>query len=242
MQDRFVGDIGDYGKYGLLRHLCGLREGVEGPALSLGVVWYFNPSDGGPGGGLLDYLMNPERYRPCDPILFHTLFWIAVSNRRSVARVGDSEILPRATRFFDEHVPPDGENRKGWLNRALAETRHCSLAFLDPDNGLANNSHSDDRPSRKHVYLDEVTRFASQTRSVVVYHHLGRQNHSRDINGQAASLRDVGVDKLWVLRFKRISPRAFFVIPGMDHAELLARRLDRFLQGPWGDHFERCRV
>ena len=26
MQDQYVGDIGDFGKYGLLRHLTGMRE------------------------------------------------------------------------------------------------------------------------------------------------------------------------------------------------------------------------
>ena len=38
MQDRFVGDIGDFGKYGLLRALTGTYPEAE-PRLSLGVVW-----------------------------------------------------------------------------------------------------------------------------------------------------------------------------------------------------------
>ena len=29
MQDQYVGDIGDFGKYGLLRHLTGMREDAE---------------------------------------------------------------------------------------------------------------------------------------------------------------------------------------------------------------------
>ncbi len=238
MRDEFVGDIGDYGKYGLLRAICGFRRHDPRDSLSLGVVWYFNPSDGDPGGSRLDYLMDAERFRPCDPALFHTLFWIVVSNRRSVARIRDSEIFPGGTVFFEEHVPPDRGNREGWLDRALAETARPKLVFLDPDNGLANNSRSDDRPSRKHVYLKEVSRFVSQGNSVVIYHHLGRKNHLEDINGQAASLRQVGIDKLWVLRFKRISPRAFFIIPN-GRTELLEKRTRVFLDGPWGQHFER---
>ena len=35
MQNRYAGDVGDFGKYGLLRTLC-----REPPLLSLGVVWY----------------------------------------------------------------------------------------------------------------------------------------------------------------------------------------------------------
>ena len=35
MQDRYVGDVGDFGKYGLLRSLC--RADEHGGALRLGV-------------------------------------------------------------------------------------------------------------------------------------------------------------------------------------------------------------
>ena len=37
MQDRFVGDIGDFGKYGLLRVLAGICPRAE-PLLPLGVA------------------------------------------------------------------------------------------------------------------------------------------------------------------------------------------------------------
>ena len=36
MQDRYTGDVGDFGKYGLLRWLCG----QDAAPLRLGVVWY----------------------------------------------------------------------------------------------------------------------------------------------------------------------------------------------------------
>ena len=36
MQDRFVGDIGDFGKYGLLRAICGIAPRAE-PKRSLGL-------------------------------------------------------------------------------------------------------------------------------------------------------------------------------------------------------------
>ena len=43
MQDRYVGDIGDFVKYGLLRAIRGEK--------SLGVVWYLRPNDGPVGDG-----------------------------------------------------------------------------------------------------------------------------------------------------------------------------------------------
>src|SRR5881628_3576408 len=40
MQDRYVADVGDFGKYGLLRVLCNTTGHESGPRLRLGVVWY----------------------------------------------------------------------------------------------------------------------------------------------------------------------------------------------------------
>jgi len=44
VQDRYAGDVGDFGKYGLLRALCK-------DDLSLGVVWYLVPDEEGTGDG-----------------------------------------------------------------------------------------------------------------------------------------------------------------------------------------------
>ena len=41
MQDRYVGDVGDFVKYGLLRAIRGTKR--------LGVAWYLHP-DAGPAG------------------------------------------------------------------------------------------------------------------------------------------------------------------------------------------------
>ena len=50
MQDRYVGDVGDFGKYGLLGSLCGKDE--YGAALRLGVLWYrFDGKDTSNDGG-----------------------------------------------------------------------------------------------------------------------------------------------------------------------------------------------
>src|ERR1035441_1110889 len=40
MQDRYAGDVGDFGKLGLLRHLCGRASPHTHPTLAPGVIWY----------------------------------------------------------------------------------------------------------------------------------------------------------------------------------------------------------
>ena len=49
MKDQYFGDIGDYGKYGLLRFLA--KKGIK-----IGVHWYLTPSDGSNDGKFTDYL------------------------------------------------------------------------------------------------------------------------------------------------------------------------------------------
>ena len=65
MQDNYIGDIGDYGKYGLLREVCA-------EALSLSVNWYkVVPKKVGKqdDGKFISYLDNPRFYREYDPTL-----------------------------------------------------------------------------------------------------------------------------------------------------------------------------
>ena len=80
MQDRYVGDVGDFGKYGLLRYLTGQREApsTSDMPMRLGVVWYLYPdeshnADGKYTGYLDDTLSNHARFRACDPDLYDTM-------------------------------------------------------------------------------------------------------------------------------------------------------------------------
>ena len=106
MQDRYIGDVGDFGKYGLLRWLC--RGDEHGSELRLGVLWYrFDEDDSTAGndGGYIQYLSsNPPRLErslgSCDPDLFDKMLNI-VNDHRSIAAVEAQAILPAETVFFD---------------------------------------------------------------------------------------------------------------------------------------------
>ena len=49
MKNQYVGDIGDYGKYGLLRFLA--ERGIQ-----IGVNWYLTKDDGSTDGKFTKYL------------------------------------------------------------------------------------------------------------------------------------------------------------------------------------------
>ena len=143
MQDRFVGDIGDFGKYRLLRVLTGIRP--KAPRLSLGVVWYVpDPStisETSPSyGQRVEYLNNPHEYKRGDPHLFNILSRIVREDTRSLVAIEDSGVLGKGAgevAFHRDFLLRGWPARHKWLERALAKTEGKDVVFLDPDTGLA---------------------------------------------------------------------------------------------------------
>ena len=109
----YVGDVGDFGKYGLLRSLC---RGVEhSAAFRLGVLWYhFDGDDSAAAndGRHTDYLFAPSRQerflRQCDPDLFEKMLHL-VKNDRSIAAVEANGVLPADTAFFSDGLSFKGD-------------------------------------------------------------------------------------------------------------------------------------
>ena len=65
MQDKYVGDIGDYAKFSLLRALSCDRR--------LGLSWYLFPDEGNNDGRHIDYLGQHTKWRRFDEQTFETL-------------------------------------------------------------------------------------------------------------------------------------------------------------------------
>ena len=219
MQDRYTGDVGDFGKYGLLRALS-LSEITDegGPRLSLGVVWYrYHDESHNADGKHISYL-DPHKqkdYRKCDPELYDCLSEI-VNNRvsRKISEIEKSEILGSKTRYFSEECPGGSrQSRFEWHKRALTKMRGCDLVFLDPDNGLVKDIK--DEVSAKHVYFCEVQDFVYLGGALVFYHHLNRSTtHDRQIEHQLRWLAGKFRDSHHVaaFRYRRGTSRVFFVI------------------------------
>lgn len=249
MQDQYVGDIGDYGKYGLLRALTLPNTPDE---LSLGVVWYLVPNHGPPGDGKhTDYLKNPDRFRSCDPPLFDCLKEIVDSDRRcveSIERAGflPAKYYPRKLTFKDPALDKRPASRQAWLRGAVERVRPCEIVFVDPDNGLEVKSASrHSKKGTKFVYYDELHDYLSRGQSVVVYQHMPRESPDVYVERRVGELRDKLRIRgaLWALLWHPYSPRVYFIIPN-GRETLLRPRIDAMLGGPWGwprpegPHFE----
>jgi len=235
MQNRYAGDVGDFGKYGLLRCLCG-----DPPLLSLGVVWYLvNDEQYNQAGKYTRYLArdHERRFRACDPELYDALRRV-VSDRREVAAVERSGVLGDAA-FFSR--PVDTGNREEWFREALNAVAGRELVFLDPDDGLEmtpmwlNSPHGG-----KFCGYQEVREFLFAGASVVLYQHLGNSEPAeiqvswlcRELTGKVAPPLPP-----FALLFHRGMARAFLVLPQQRHAETIQRGIKQLMASPWYKHF-----
>src|SRR6266516_421350 len=179
MQNRYVGDVGDFAKYGLLRLL------TSETSLSLGVLWWlFADETHNSDGRHVSYLKNPA-FRELDPQLHLILEGLLSAGRRSVRAVAKSGVFSDGTVFFDTPIFKSSSlalsrqlrerQREAWLRKAFKANANCDLIFFDPDNGLETASVSRHSPKGgKYVFWDELTRFWDRGQSLVIYHHLNR--------------------------------------------------------------------
>jgi hypothetical protein len=237
MQNRYVGDIGDFVKFGLLRALS--------PEYKLGVVWYLVPDEAHNGDGRhIGYLedgkrRDGKRWRWLDPDLFDSLHRIVNDGERSVVALERenlvpncqfvSEPLPLPKRFSERH-----DARVKWLKRAKKKIAGCKLVFLDPDNGLQPERFSPTRGKAiKSVSFEDLASFNEEGRTLIVYHHQTHREggHIAEIGYNADRLRTNGFGQVDALRSIPYSPRVFFLLNATD---TIRTRAEEFAK-KWGN-------
>jgi len=174
VQNRYVGDIGDYAKYSLLNSVSrGLR---------LGIAWYLFPNEGHNADGKhIGYLRKPEIWQERDPQLFLTLRSLVESDERNVASLETSGAL-KANIFCSNQLECNSNSylgrktwRQEWFKAVSDKLYGCDIIFADPDNGLMQ-SEKFKLGRRKHwksMPTCEVEELA-RGRCAVIYHHNSR--------------------------------------------------------------------
>lgn len=191
MQDQYTCDVGDFGKYGLLRSICGTVE--DSQPFRLGVVWYRVPNDGGNDGRHVTYLLpqREPRFINCDPELYRHMRQIYQDGLRRVAAIRERHVLGLGTQYyevplsFSEMSKDDRpDHREKWVSTALAAVKGCDIVFLDPDNGMECPSVGKySRKGPKYTFYDEVERFWHESHTL--YHHLcGTRQLSSRLRGE----------------------------------------------------------
>ena len=171
MQNRYVGDVGDFGKYGLLRFLSGMTDEDDLPSLALGVAWYLHPDRCGNADGKFTGYLQPtdanEQYRMCDPALWKRLGQLVCQGARCTHCVQSARILPDNTAYhtaLHQYWPGLPRHlreavREHWLKNAFSATKESELVLLDPDNGIADEAKMFLAAGPRYTYLSDIRRF-----------------------------------------------------------------------------------
>jgi hypothetical protein len=262
MQDRYAGDVGDFGKFGLLRHLCGETAQNKHPRLKPGVIWYrvadeTHNKDGECTGYLVESDTNDRRFRACDPDLYEALRYI-VKTGRSIAALqrvlaGQSPdfragvlLLPGGLYWSD--VVRHGRirvtcPRAEWFQGAMKATAESNLVFLDPDNGIecANLRPTQGR-SRKYVFRSEIRSLVERKPrpNIVIYHHLDHrrgkaiEKTANQLECLSKELALSSAEQPFGVLFHRCTLRAFLILPNQGDRQVLLKRTEALVE-KWSD-------
>jgi hypothetical protein len=249
MQDKYTGDIGDFGKYILLKELVKLSNN----SINLGVNWYlFNQPEKKSGDGkFIDYLDSDTKdfkyYEKCDSILFNQLYNITKGNKRRVSEIEKNSILPYRTRFYSEPIPYFPNNplrqiqaREEWFINSFGLLSDVDFVFLDPDNGINPPNTEKSKPNAaKYVFINEIEKYYSTQKSVLVYQHWDHQSKlSRDEKYSIIAKKTCSVNHIKVLRYKKKSVRDYLLLPQERHLLLIGKLVNFLTASPYNFLFE----
>ena len=213
MQDNYVGDIGDYGKYGLLRM-------IGNGAHTLAVNWYMvKPpvTQKQDDGKYISYLEKPEKYRAFDPVLFDALYQIVmVEKNRSVDRIERAGLFPA---IFYSEIPSIA--RSAWHQNALTKTVGCDTVFLDPDNGLETEQmYLNHSATNKHVRRCELKDYYDRGQNVILYQHRPQMTSKVRCIDTIMKFQQnyLHADAVFLLEFPQFTNRFYFIFSHKKHA------------------------
>ncbi|MBN1195338.1 MAG: hypothetical protein JXA08_08355 [Methanomicrobiaceae archaeon] len=256
MQDHYVGDVGDFGKYGLLNTVleCG------GGGVRLGVNWYYvkGPKQENGDGGYTGYLYpenkNWEKFERCFPEIYVKLKKIVEwkknvdSNQGAIAAVERNEVIRGPVSYYSEpvntphlHHTRREEAREEWFAGSLVCLSDADIIFLDPDNGIQPDSLKKSHArAGKYFFRDECREYCAHGASLILYHHRNRkpkEEYGADIRKLHQAIDPSA--KVFILRFTRFSVRDYIFIAQKEHEELFGRVIRELTSKPRDFLFEK---
>lgn len=212
MQDSYIGDIGDYGKYGLLREVCNTP-------ISLSVNWYkVTPSKIGKqdDGKYINYLHSPSVYGEYDNSLFNSLYKIVITEQdRRIERIEQENLF--SSIYYSE---PLCSSRNLWHAQALHKTKGTDVVFLDPDNGLETSMmYKNNRSTEKHVKWEELRDYYNRGQSVIMYQHRPQMCKKEKCIENVMNFNNTYLcaDYVKLLEFPKFTNRFYFMFIHKNH-------------------------
>ena len=239
MKNQYFGDVGDYGKYGLLRFIA--KRG-----LTIAVNWYLTPDDQSNDGNIRSYLANDSN-RMYDPELFDVLREMSAYKERNVGCFAERELIPGAIYFDDIVQPQHSEStlsmsdkrlaRERWHQRALVGCYGPELVFLDPDNGLRAGSPTARKDAQKFVYASEVYSYYNRGQDVVYYCHKGRRTEAQWEKAKYIMRERCPDAAMLGVTYHRGTQRSYIFVLHPEKEAFYRGLLKDFMETAWKDCF-----
>ena len=233
MQNRYAGDIGDYSKFVLMKHLFEDKD--------IGIVWYLYPDETHNKDGLhIEY----GKYGLTDSVK-EILKNVANSKNRNIDTLMEALYKEgyldgnRIKEFKDlvsvgENMQERCEHRTKWHKRAQEAVKGCPVVFVDPDNGLVKmecygNGH---KKSGKYIFFHEAGEFFEDAKVLIIYQHFPRKKHIEFIEERLEDIkREIPGDYgLYAIKFNKVSPRVYFVLVEKDAKKEFEKNLKEFFE------------
>ena len=243
MQNRYVGDIGDFGKYGLLTTVFSAKQ------LRLGINWYLtDPNE------LKETSRNDGKHteydelRNCDDDLYETLQFLIKENKRTIEEVENRNIFPKDTIFYNNQLSFNGvsgrearlKKRKDWEESGLQALKDSQVVFFDPDNGLEVKSYSKTSiKGIKYAFYGEVARYYEKQKSLIIYQHWDKRIKESEYRKRIRTIYDhvKMAQEIFYLMWNPFPKRCYVFVLQEPHKKLIMLEIKKMLSGKWGEHF-----
>jgi len=236
MQDRYAGDVGDFGKIGMLRQLA--KSGLR-----IGVNWYltYKPEEHINADGKHIGYMNDSLFKGCDDELLKDLRTIT-NGTRSVAALENANLIPYANYYKEILRPGSDKNffRLLWYRNSLEKFKQSDIIFCDPDNGLIVKSVSKKSiKSDKYIISDELVSYYQAGKSIVFYNHRCREQEQVYLQRfQTLMQRNELEGAEWRgLKFIRGTIRDYIFILQPKHSAAVDIAIKNMMKTNWQKHF-----
>jgi hypothetical protein len=228
MKNQYFGDVGDYGKYALLRFLA--KHDIK-----IAVNWYLTADDGSNDGKHVTYLKDAKNRR-YDPELYDVLKKMVSAGIRSVSDFQKKNVIPSAV-YYDALLQIEGttkpkrqENRRLWHENAMKICQKAELVFLDPDNGACEKEPKPSKNSIKYCYADEIADYFEAGHEVVYYCQKGRRTEEQWEKAKNLMKRRLPDACLTAVTFHRGTQRTYIFVLHKENYLRYKELLQSFLK------------
>lgn len=236
MQDRYVGDVGDFGKIGLLRNIS--KSGFR-----VGVNWYltYKPEEHNNADGKHIGYFNDNSFKYCDDELLISLYTIT-KGTRSIEALENANLIPNAI-YYKRILKPGSEkyfSRTEWHSESLEKLSEPDIIFCDPDNGLIVKSVSiNSNKSDKYILHDELVSYYQAGKSIVFYNHRSREQEQIYLQRFQPLMRrfELAESEWRGLKFARGTIRDYIFILQPKHTDAVDLAISNMMESNWKKHF-----